>query len=396
MVSRFPAVTETFIVREMNALAAWDDVEIVLFSLFVARSRWVHQSGRRWLAVHNHASARSAAAGLATWLIRRPIRLLGCFGAVIRGYGRHPDALWRALLTVMLAAGHARTMRREGVEHVHAHFASLPSLAAWVVHRLLDVPYSFTAHAYDIFLGQEMLTRKMGDAQFVIAISRFNRDFLVRLGGDADKIKVIHCGIDPDHYPYRPRDVAAEGPVNALCVASLQEYKGHETLLRALAAGGDRLERLSLDFVGDGRLRAHLERLAASLGIADRVRFHGALEEAEVRRHLEDASSFVLAAVADKRGNMDGLPVALMEAAACGLPMVSTTISGIPELVVDGETGLLAKPRDVKGLTGALVDLLADWPAATARAERARELVEAEFDIHLSAKALHEHLGTAR
>jgi glycosyltransferase involved in cell wall biosynthesis len=377
----------------MNAVLGLDDVDIVLFSLFIARSPWVHESGRRWLAVHTHASARSAVSGMAVWLVRRPVRLMGCFGTVLRGYGRHPDALWRALLTVMLAAGHARTMRRQGIEHVHAHFASLPTLAAWVAHRLLDVPYSFTAHAYDIFLGQEMLERKMHDAQFVVAISGYNREFLSGRGGDPSKIKVIHCGIDPGDYPYKPRTVDRDGPVKALCVASLQEYKGHETLLRALAAGGPRLERLSLDFVGDGPLREHLKRLAGSLGIADRVTFHGALEEAEVRRRLEAASAFVLAAVRDKRGNMDGLPVALMEAAACGLPMVSTTISGIPELVIDGETGLLAEPRDVEGLADALGRLLEDWPAATARAEQARRLVEAQFDIHVSARALHEQLA---
>lgn len=391
LVSRYPALTETFIVREMNALAEWD-VEIRLFSLFPSRSPLVHESGRRWLTVHTHGSAASGLKGLAVWLVQRPARLLGCFASVARAYGHRPDALWRALVTVVLAAGHAREMRREGVVHVHAHFASLPALGAWVVHRLIDVPYSFTAHAYDIFLGQEMLGRKMRDARFVVTISRFNRDFLLLRGADASTIHVIRCGIDPDQYAYRPREIAAGGEVRALCVASLQEYKGHETLLRALAAGGPRLERLSLDLIGEGHLRDQLQDLAASLGIANRVRFHGALEVAQVRRRLEAASSFVLASVVDSRGNMDGLPVALMEAAASGLPIVSTHVSGIPELVIDGVTGLLAQPRDVEGLAAALARLLEDWPEATARAKKARRLVEAEFDIRLSARTLCEHL----
>jgi colanic acid/amylovoran biosynthesis glycosyltransferase len=275
------------------------------------------------------------------------------------------------------------------VEHVHAHFATYPALAAWVCWRLTGVPYSFTAHAHDLFVAADrgLLGRKLGDARFVVAISEYNRRFLQTVSEDRETpVHVVHCGIDPCAYRFRPRRPASGGPVRALCVASLQEHKGHRVLFEALAGGGVALERVRLDLVG-GRDRRPLERLARELGIADRVRFHGALPEHEVAAMLDKADLFVLPSLVARDGQMEGIPVAIMEALAAGLCVVASRLSGIPELVRDGETGILADPGDPASLQEALRRAVqGDCGGASAAA--GRSLVEAEFAVERSAQRL--------
>jgi glycosyltransferase involved in cell wall biosynthesis len=274
----------------------------------------------------------------------------------------------------------------ERVDHLHAHFATYPALSAWLCHRLTGVPYSFTAHAHDIFVDTSFLARKLRDARFVVAISDYNRRVLREFGGERDTpVHVVHCGIEPGAYGFRPRLPSAEGPVRALCVASLQEHKGHEVLLRALA-GADELERLSVDLVG-GRDPRPLEALARELGVEGRVRFLGGLPEQEVARLLGEADLFVLPSRVARDGQMEGIPVALMEALASGLVVVASRLSGIPELVEDGRTGILAEPGDPASLRAALARALAGDgldPAA------GRATVERDFDVERTAARLAE------
>lgn len=286
--------------------------------------------------------------------------------------------LARALATVPLAAAHARQARADALRHLHAHYATWPALSAWICHRLTGVSYSFTVHAHDLFVDPLFLGRRIDDAAFVVAISEYNRRLLAAYGGPGARIEIVHCGVDPARYRFRPRLPPPTGPVRALCVASLQEYKGHRYLLRALA-GSEALRRLSVDFVGDGELRETLAAEVRRLGLSDRVAFHGSLPEAEVSEMLDAADLFVLPSTIAADGQMEGIPVALMEALACGLCVVATRVSGIPELVRDGENGVLAEAGDVEDLRRALEEVLGGPDPVDPR--RGRELVEREFDI---------------
>ena len=314
-VSRFPHVSETFIVREMDAVAD-AGVEIDLFSLFPPTGTVVHPAAERWLPALRRGRLGDGVAGLLWWLWRRPARVLSSLAAIVRGYWRRPALAARALVTFVVACGHARSLAGANVTHIHAHYATYPALAAWLCWRLTALPYSFTAHAHDLFVDQSMLARKVRDAGFVVAISEFNRRFLAvhGAGPGGTEVHVVHCGIDPDAYSFRPRSAPPEGPVDALCVASLQEYKGHEVLLTALATGVG-LERLYLDLVGDGDLRPDLERLAARLGVASRVRFAGGLIEIEVRSRL-DNSAALRAASPGRRRWPDGGPAGGLDGGA--------------------------------------------------------------------------------
>jgi colanic acid/amylovoran biosynthesis glycosyltransferase len=377
IVSRFPHASETFIARELVGLEAAGGEELELLALFPPVDPLVHPSAAPFVDRLIRPDVGDAASALAWWALRRPLRLAASVGVVIRDHLRSPRVLARALATVPLAAAHARAVAAHGVDHVHAHYATYPTLSAWICSRLTGTPYSFTAQAHDIYMDQSMLARKLADAAFVVAISDFNLRLLSRYG-DVSHVHVIRSGIDTSAIRFRPRAVPTEGPVNALCIASFQEYKGHSVLFEALA-GSHELGRVQLDLVGGGPLREELERKARELGIAGRVRFLGTMREDEVRDLLDRADLLVLPSVVAKSGQMEGVPVALMEALAAGVPVVSTRLSGIPELIADGETGLLAEPGDPVGLREALERVVSGRFQPDLRA--GRELVEREFEV---------------
>jgi glycosyltransferase involved in cell wall biosynthesis len=310
------------------------------------------------------------------------------FALIVKDYASNPGLLVRALATFGAAALHAETLERLETDHVHAHFASYPALAAWVCHRLTGTPYSFTAHAHDLYVEPLGVRRRAAQAAFVVSISEFNRKVLEELAPDSAPIQIVHCGVDTDRYRFSSRESPATGPVRALCVASLCERKGHAVLLEALAGDDPQLARIELDLVGDGHLRHALEAMVERLGLGDRVWFHGDLTEEAVAAMLGEADIFVLPSVIDRSGATEGIPVALMEAMAAGLPVVTTRVTGVPELVREGDTGLLADPGDVRSLEQKLSELLADPEPATIRAESGRALVEREFSLESSAARL--------
>ena len=393
VVSRFPDPSETFVLRELNAVEGRGGAELELFVLFPPKDPFVHAEAERWVGRAHRVSPRAAAAGTLWWLGHRPVRLTRALASVLAGHWRKPGRAGRALLACTAAAAHARSMRRCGIQHVHAHFATYPALAAWLAGRLLDVPYSFTAHAHDIYIDQLHLATLVREAKAIAVISEFNRALLEPyVAGTETTVRLVRCGVIPSAYPYRPRILPREGPVRAICVATLNEHKGHAVLLDALATGDPELERVQLDLVGSGPLEGALRARVARLGL-DRVRFHGTCSEEEVAKLLDEADLFVLASVVAPSGQMDGIPVALMEALAAGVPVIASRLSGIPELIQDGETGLLARAGDARDLARAFRRLLGDPEAAIARAQAGRRLIEEEFDIERSADQMLELFG---
>ena len=252
--------------------------------------------------------------------------------------------------------------------------------------RLEGTGFSVTAHAHDIFVDQDHLDVVLRGATFVVAISEFNRRFLIErdLVGETP-VDVVRCGVSPERYPFRAPD-GEHRPVRLLCVASLQEYKGHAVLLAAL--GELRDLPLELELIGDGVLRDTLREQAETLRVADRVLFRGTRDEQGVIEALDGADVFVHPSVVARDGQMDGIPVALMEAIARGIPSVASDLSGIPELVRKDETGLLVAPGDPIALAGAIRSIVADPAAAAARAVAGRQLIEREYDVRRSAAIL--------
>jgi glycosyltransferase involved in cell wall biosynthesis len=205
-------------------------------------------------------------------------------------------------------------------------------------------------------------------------------------------MRIVHCGIDPAVFAFRPE---GRDPRRILAVGRLDAIKGFRHLVDACALLRDRGVDFTCDIVGSGPLGGELAARVAQLALEGHVRLGGARKQEEVRAMLAAAGVFALPSVVTPRGDRDGIPVALMEAMACGLPVVSTRVSGIPELVRDGVTGLLADPGDPVQLADCLQRLIERPTHGAQLASRARAAVERDFDIRREASKLREAIGHA-
>jgi glycosyltransferase involved in cell wall biosynthesis len=394
VMSRFPKITETFVLYEMVALERMG-AAVELFPL-------VHEHGgprhpeARTLEERAHylpfLSWRIVAANLAR-LRASPRKYLALWWEVLSGTWGSANFLLGAIAILPKTVLMANRLQQLGVSHVHAHFASHPALAALVLHRMTGIPFSFTAHGSDLHVERRMLRAKVRASAFAVTVSAYNRDLMMEeCGGEAgDKILVIHCGTDSaSAFSRKEPRRADDGVFHIACVASLEEVKGHRFLLDACCLLKERGLRFRCDLVGEGPLRANIVRRVADLGLQDRVRLHGALPRPEVARVLADADAAVLASYPTRSGKREGIPVALMEAMAIGLPVVASGLSGIPELVEHERTGLLVAPGDPWALAEALACLARDATLRTRLGEAARAKVAEEFEIRRNARALFE------
>lgn len=265
-------------------------------------------------------------------------------------------------------------LRKFRPQLIHAHFATEPTAAAGEMAAELDVPFTFTAHGYDIYRQPPTdFSDRVARAGAVITVSRANARHMVRnLGASSSRIHVIPCGVDVERF--QPGESPAQPP-HVVCVARLVPVKNLGLLLEAFA---DLLARGVLFrgiLVGDGKSRAELQAMHVRLGLEGTVQMVGAADQTEVLAWWQRASVAVLTS------EREGMPVSLMEAAACGVPAVAPAVGGIPELVVDGVTGLLAPAGDRPALVAALQRLLQDRELALRLGNAARNRAHKLFSI---------------
>lgn len=400
IMSRFPKLTETFVLYEILSLQQ-QGVNVELYPLHREKCDVVHPEAEPLVdrARFNQLFSVAVLAANLHWLTRRPLAYIGawcrCLWATL-GSRRY---FIGAFAAIPLAARIARQMEHDQIDHIHAHFASHPALAAFVIGRLTGIPYSFTAHGSDLHRERRMLREKMQECQFAVAISEYNRQWIARECGArfAEKTHVIHCGIDPQSFEVkRPgRFAASEGqcqPLQVLCIGTLHEVKGQSYLLQACAKLAAQGVAVHLHFVGDGADRPMLEALATDLNF-DHCTFHGHRCRPQVIGHLAEADVVAAPSVLSSDGRREGIPVVLMEAMASGLPVVASRISGIPELVEDQETGLLAPPRDAAALAEALQTLARDPQLRIRMGAAGRRRVTEHFNLHAETQRLASLFG---
>jgi glycosyltransferase involved in cell wall biosynthesis len=385
VVVMFPCYSETFVLREIRELVR-RGAEIAILSLRGFSEKIIDEDARPLLARTIYSPflfSRALLRANLAFLLRSPRRYLGAAAFLAARLWRSPVEFAKTAALFPKAALFARLLSDRGVAHIHAHFANYPATAALVISRLSGIPFTFTAHAHDIFQGQLLLAAKVAAAERVFAISRFNRRFILERCGEGagDKVEVLHCGLDLGRLP---RKAAGEiGGRTILAVGRLMAIKGFDTLIRAAGIARDRGAGFDCVIVGDGPDRGDLERLVEGLGLSGTVSMEGERTPQEVVEMMARARIFALPSRPARRrsGVMDGIPVSLMEAMAIGVPVVSCPVSGIPELVEDGRTGLLVPPADPVRLADALERLLGDAGLCARLAEAARKKVEREFDI---------------
>jgi glycosyltransferase involved in cell wall biosynthesis len=286
--------------------------------------------------------------------------------------------------------------RREGITHLHAHFASMAARVARVASALSGIPYSVTTHAKDLFhedVDPGLLREVLVHADHVVAISGYNREHLVREFPEiAGHTVLVRNGLELARFPYR--DPAPVGPVlKVAAVGRLVEKKGFTHLVEAARRLRGHGFPLQVRIAGDGELRPELEQQVAAAGLADTVTLLGPRSQAEIRDLLDWADVMVAPCVVGADGNADGLPTVLLEAMAVGVPCVATAVTGIPEAVrpegPDGPaTGILLPPGDTDALTGALAAVADPAFPRVEVARAARALVEERFDSRRQCRLL--------
>lgn len=298
------------------------------------------------------------------------------------GFSALNDTTDMPLRDVSQALELSELVRVRGVSQLHAHFASAATSVARLAGRLSGIPYSFTAHAKDIFhdsVNRNELKKKFADAAAAITVSDFNlHELRAEFGSSTARLHRIYNGLDLQQFEF---DAKTSETREILAVGRLVEKKGFADLIRAC----DQLRNRNIEFrctiVGTGELDQELHELIDEYHLGECVEMTGALPQRQVKRLLRTATIFAAPCVIGKDGNKDGLPTVLLEAMALGTPCVSTSVTGIPEVLINNDTGVLLDPGDVAGLADALQRLLDDAPLRRKLAARARKNIEAQFDI---------------
>lgn len=286
--------------------------------------------------------------------------------------------LWHLAVACHWAAG----LKGEPVSHIHSQWAHAGASVAMYGARLLGVPFSFTGHAADLFRERAALKSKIDAADFIVCISEFHRRFYLSEGADPDKLFVVYCGIDTSHFSPVRRVRPDGAPLRILSSGRLVEKKGFNVLIDALALLRDRGLPFEAVIAGSGPLEAELRSQIAACGLDDQVSLTGAaLKQEDIPAFMASGDVYTLPCQRAADGDIDGLPQMLMEAMACGLPAVSTDLVGIPDLILDGETGLLIPPEDAPALADALARLDSDAELGNRLAEAGRARVLAQFDL---------------
>ncbi len=394
----YPRLSETFIAQEILALER-RGLDVLIVSLRRPTDRTVHP-------IHREIAAR--ALYLPEYLYREPARVLRAWRAVRRSdaYRRARAVWWRDLRRDPTANrvrrfGQALVLAHEldpRYRHLHAHFLHTPASVARYTAILRRLPLSISAHAKDVWTIPEWEKReKIAAAEWLVTCSAVNRDHLATLG-DGAKIGLVYHGLDfsrfpPPSAPRPPRDGRDRNdPAIVLTVGRAVEKKGIGDVLAALAALPPEFHWRYVH-VGGGELGHALKAQARALGIESRIVWRGALAHEAVLNEYRAADLFVLASRIAKNGDRDGLPNVLVEAQSQGLACIATDLSGIPELIEDGATGLLVAPGDALALSREIADLIADWRARERLGAAGAKRVREHFAMERGVAALTERFG---
>jgi colanic acid/amylovoran biosynthesis glycosyltransferase len=280
-----------------------------------------------------------------------------------------------------------RHLRSRGIAHLHVHFAGLAARTAWWIRRLYGISYSFTGHANDIFVGKANqrvpLEKLVNDAEFVVSVSDFGAAFLRhRVPAAGSKIHRVYNGLDLSAFTTVPNP---SGPVKILAVGRLIPKKGFRDLITACSF----LVQMNVpDFrcriVGAGPEENELRQIVLKQGLEEIVSLAGEKNQEQLPAELAEAHVFALPCRHDQQGDSDNLPTVIIEAMAAGLPVVSTRLAGIPELVADKKNGLLIEENDPVALAGALEILIRDPGLRESYGIASRRLAESNFDIRMT------------
>jgi colanic acid/amylovoran biosynthesis glycosyltransferase len=370
---RFPSYTQTFCFREVEEMLR-QGMEPAIYSIREAEEGTTFNPE---LLRRVRYLPKDEALNKAVREAREAHRIHSDVWEVFSGWGDRGDKT-----RLYEAAWLGLELKRRRIRHVHTHFAGIAARTAYWMKQFYGISYSFTAHANDIFCETDLpvsLDELVKEARMVVTVTDFSRDWLKkRCPAWAGKIERVYNGIHPAEFA-SPDPVPESSTPEILSVGRLIEKKGFCELIDACALLRDRGVECRCRIIGTGPLEEALREQIASAGLADRVLMEGARSEAEVIAFLRQARVFALACTHDPDGGSDNLPTVIMEAMAASLPVVSTRIAGVPEMIEDGTTGRLLAEHDVAGIAAALEQLLKDPALARRWGASGRVMVEKLF-----------------
>ncbi|RKY22577.1 MAG: colanic acid biosynthesis glycosyltransferase WcaL [Planctomycetota bacterium] len=395
LLKKFPRLSETFILNELLALQG-QGLELSVLSRREPDDEPRHPELAglgapvdvlpSWRSLDPWSLLFGADVELREALATRLPGVLASFGAF--GHPRMPSLLAEAVYLF-------GRCREQGVRHLHVHFATDAAVVACLLEALGGPGYSLTLHAKDIYretVDPALLARLVGNSRFSVTVCDANVRHITQLLGEAAarRLRRHYNGIDVSALSDAPTHPGARDAEHILAVGRLVPKKGFSYLLEAMSQLLPRRPGLRLTLVGDGDDRPALEARSAELGLSSVVTFTGARDQGEVRKLLSHATLMALPCVVAEDGNRDALPTVLLEALAAGLPVVSTPVTGIPEIVDDGRAGRLVPERDVAGLARALDELLSDADERGRLARAGRQRARQLFNMHSNASVLAE------
>ncbi|MDQ2987099.1 MAG: glycosyltransferase [Armatimonadota bacterium] len=377
---RYPRFSETFIVNEILAHEN-AGLEIGIFSLRPPIDTHFQDVISRVRAPVEYVSSDSVRAA-DLWLAMQQ-----CAATCSSDWRALDDFIGEPVINLYQGIILARKLKEGGYTHMHAHFASVATSIARIASRLANIPYTFTAHAKDIFhesVVEEDIRTKIADAIAVVTVSRFNVENLTeRFPESANKIRLIYNGIDLDRFVFHDTQ---QRDRTIVFVGRLVEKKGLPTLVRACDILNQRDIEFQCRIIGTGEEEQATKAAIEENHLAGRVEMVGPLPQAEVAEEIARAAAVAAPCVVGADGNRDGLPTVILEAMALGTPCVSTDVTGIPEVVKNGETGTIVPQYDAVALADAMLRLLDDAQMRTKYAEAGRRLIEHQFDATVNTR----------
>lgn len=403
VLKRYPRLSETFIINEIRAMERFGS-RMLLFSLLPPEPPPHHpmvaevRAPVRFLPQGLLRKSVTVAAAHFTSALMRPgaySRAAGC-ALIWSATASSPLSVWKQFLRAGFIASECRRGR---IRHIHAHFANAPAAAAHFASIMTGIPFSMTAHAKDLYLTpREVIRRRVRAATFVATCTAYNAEFLRENVAEEcrDKVRLVYHGIDQASF-FPEAETEGASPADSvplvLAVGRLVPKKGHDDLLLACARLRDAGHVFRCRIIGNGEERERLLGMIRSHRLEGVVELAGSMTHEGLARLYRQARVFALSPRIESNGDRDGIPNVIVEAMASGLPVVSTRISGIPEIVRDRETGLLVPSGDPVALAEAIAELLTDDALAKRLARQARALVESDFDLWSNTRHLHALMG---
>jgi colanic acid/amylovoran biosynthesis glycosyltransferase len=404
--TRFPGLSETFVLNEVIRMVE-QGLDVTVFSL---------RHANRTSAFNTQAQSildRVVTIPFYSWrplvkflflLLAHPVSI---FWVIIQTFVfnfKQPAIMFRLLASLPGILYYGNRMLKDFVEHLHVHFATTPAWGAWVIKTVYGIPWSMTVHAHDIYLNHAMLQKKMDSAEFMVTNSQYNIDYLQKVHPKypKEKLNLIHTGIDSDRFQPLVTEVTPDIP-QILAVGRLDPTKGYRYLVEVIQELRQRGIVTQTHVVGHITDEAYvqeefkyIQELIRKYQLEDDITFEQGIPQDLLLQRYREASLFILPCVVDETGNSDGLPSVLVEAMLLQKPIVSTRISGIPELVTSGKTGWLCEPGNVKELADACEDIVKQSAQAVAIAAQGRKHALENWNLTTTSRQMFQLLAESR